>query len=87
MKGKIAFVVGAAVGYVVGTRAGREQFEKIKAGAERLWDSQAVQDRVGAVGQTVSDAMRDQSASVVDKLADLAKERLGVVPPKDADAA
>jgi len=30
---KIAFVIGAGVGYVLGTRAGREQYEKLVAQA------------------------------------------------------
>lgn len=42
MKGKIAFVVGLAVGYVFGTRAGRQRYEQIKAGARTVWDSTLV---------------------------------------------
>ncbi len=30
MKGKIGLVVGLGVGYVLGTRAGRERYEQIK---------------------------------------------------------
>ncbi|UOR01712.1 YtxH domain-containing protein [Leucobacter allii] len=49
MKGKIAFVLGAAVGYVLGTRAGRERYEQIKRGAQSLWNTAPVQRGVGAV--------------------------------------
>lgn len=49
MKGKIAFVLGAAVGYVLGTRAGRERYEQIKAGAQKVWETEPVQKGVGVV--------------------------------------
>jgi hypothetical protein len=49
MRGKIIFVVGLATGYVLGTRAGRERYEQIKAGAEKVWNTPAVQSGVGKV--------------------------------------
>lgn len=49
MKGKITFVVGAAVGYVLGTRAGRERYAQIKRGAQSVWESTPVQRGVGYV--------------------------------------
>ena len=36
MRGKIGIVVGLAAGYVLGSRAGRERYEQIKAGAATL---------------------------------------------------
>src|SRR5690625_5930787 len=36
MKGKVAFALGAVVGYVLGSRAGREHYEKIKDQAKAL---------------------------------------------------
>ena len=42
----IGFVAGAAVGYVLGTRAGRQRYEQIKAGAHRLWTSDPVQNKL-----------------------------------------
>lgn len=55
MKGKIAFVFGAAVGYVLGARAGRERYEQIKRGAEKLWQTELVQKGVGAARGVVGD--------------------------------
>ncbi len=49
MKGKIAFVLGAAVGYVLGSRAGRGRYEQIKRGAQRVWNTEPVQKGVGLV--------------------------------------
>ncbi|MGD8168668.1 YtxH domain-containing protein [Herbiconiux sp. P16] len=49
MRGKIIFVVGLATGYVLGTRAGRERYEQIKAGAEKVWNTPTVQSGVQKV--------------------------------------
>lgn len=46
MRGKVGLVVGLAAGYVLGTRAGRERFEQIKAQAERVWHLDPVQRQV-----------------------------------------
>lgn len=46
MKGKILFVAGAALGYVLGARAGRERYEQIKTGVRKLMDSDPIQSRV-----------------------------------------
>lgn len=55
MKGKIAFVLGAAVGYVLGSRAGRERYEQIKRGAESLWNTAPVQKGVGVVKDAIDE--------------------------------
>ena len=46
MRGKVGIVVGLAIGYVLGTRAGRERYEQIKEGAQTLWNSAPVQKQV-----------------------------------------
>lgn len=65
MKGKIAFVLGAAVGYVLGTRAGRERYEQIKRGAQTVWNTPPVQRGVDAVREAVGDQVDRVKASVV----------------------
>jgi hypothetical protein len=55
MKGKVMFVVGAAVGYVVGTRAGRQGYERLKSQASDLWLNPKVQDTVESVGDLAKD--------------------------------
>jgi hypothetical protein len=49
MRGKAGLVIGLAIGYVLGTRAGRERYEQIKAQAMKVWDSRPVQDQVDKV--------------------------------------
>ncbi|MGO2683321.1 hypothetical protein [Microbacterium sp.] len=46
MKGKIGLVVGLGVGYVLGTRAGRERYEQIKTQWLKLWNQEPVQRQV-----------------------------------------
>lgn len=49
MKGKIGLVVGLGVGYVLGTRAGRERYEQIKTQWLKLWHTDPVQHQVARV--------------------------------------
>lgn len=46
MKGKIGLVVGLGVGYVLGTRAGRERYEQIKTQWLKVWELDPVQEQV-----------------------------------------
>lgn len=49
MRGKAGLVVGLAVGYVLGTRAGRERYEQIKTQWLKLWNAEPVQKQVEKV--------------------------------------
>ena len=57
MKGKIGLVVGLGVGYVIGTRAGRERYEQIKTQWLKVWNLDPVQDRVELVKGYVGDKL------------------------------
>jgi hypothetical protein len=49
MRGKAGLVIGLAVGYVLGTRAGRERYEQIKTQWLKVWDTEPVQTQVTKV--------------------------------------
>ena len=49
MRGKAGLVIGLAVGYVLGTRAGRERYEQIKTQWLKVWHLDPVQEQVGKV--------------------------------------
>lgn len=63
MKLKLGLVVGLGVGYVLGARGGREQYETLKAQAQQLWQRPQVQEAVDAAGQAASDAAKQASAA------------------------
>jgi hypothetical protein len=46
VKSKVMFLVGGAVGYVLGTRAGRQRYDELKARAGEVLHSPKVQDAV-----------------------------------------
>ena len=64
MKGKLVFAAGAAVGYVLGTRAGRARYEQIKVSAQKFWSSDPVQKGVTQVQGFVDDHAPDVPAVV-----------------------
>jgi hypothetical protein len=66
MKGKILFVVGLGVGYVLGTRAGRERYEQIRRAAERIWNRPEVQQGVDTVKDFAKTRVGDLSETVLD---------------------
>lgn len=65
MRGKIAFVIGLTVGYIFGTRAGRERYEQIKAGAKSVWDSTLVKQGRDQVGDYFGDVRSNVQDSVI----------------------
>jgi hypothetical protein len=49
MRGKLMFAAGVGIGYLLGTRAGRERFDQIAGKAKQFWESDTVQEAAGAV--------------------------------------
>ena len=47
MRGKLMFLTGLAAGFVLGSRAGREKYEEIRANAKKVWESPSVQEAAG----------------------------------------
>ncbi len=50
-------VLGVAIGYVLGSRAGRERYEQIKRWVARLADHPAVQGAAGFARAKVGDVL------------------------------
>ncbi|WP_344132562.1 hypothetical protein [Luedemannella flava] len=68
MRGKLLFLGGLAVGYVLGSKAGRQRYEQIVAKSRQVWESPTVQEAAGVV-QAQATKLYDQGKQVVtDKL-------------------
>jgi hypothetical protein len=83
MRGKALLVVGLAVGYVLGARAGRERYEQIKTGAQKLWGDPRVQRQV----RQAENFAKDKAPEVVDFVSDSVKKVANQVSPKRTTAA
>ncbi|MGL3149134.1 hypothetical protein ACSS7Z_02115 [Microbacterium sp. A82] len=73
MKGKIGLVVGLGVGYVLGTRAGRERYEQIKTQWLKVWHLDPVQEQVTKVKGYVGDKAAAVPGAVWNGLVKVAK--------------
>ncbi|MBD8059226.1 YtxH domain-containing protein [Cellulomonas sp. JH27-2] len=80
MRGKVAFVAGAGLGYLLGTRAGRGQFEKIKAWADDVWHDPRVQGYVADAQAQATQFAKDQGAVLRDKAFEAAKQAMTGTP-------
>ena len=69
MRGKILLLTGLAVGYVFGSRAGRERYEEIKTAANKLWNDPRVQKPV----HQAQDFAKDKAPEVADFVTDNVK--------------
>ena len=77
MRGKLIFITGVGVGYVLGTRAGREKFDQMVAQARKVWESPTMQEAAGVV-QAQATRLYDEGKAVVnDQVHKLGKQRQG----------
>jgi oxygen-dependent protoporphyrinogen oxidase len=68
MKGKLLLLAGAAVGYVFGTRAGRERYEQIKENVNKAWNDPRVQEKVTEAEHFVSETASKTVPQMQEKL-------------------
>jgi len=80
MKGKILFVAGLGLGYVLGTRAGREKYEQLKSTAMKFWNDPRVQRQVDAAENFVKDKAPDVAEFVSDNAKKVVSQVTGKKP-------
>jgi hypothetical protein len=79
MRGKILFVAGLATGYILGARAGRQSYEKIKSRADQVWHDPNVQrgvtkaedfvaEKAPIVGKKLTEAAQDATHAATEKV-------------------
>lgn len=64
---RMGLIIGAAIGYVLGTRAGRERYEQISRVAKRAWESEPA----GRLRAEVSEKMPAAMSGVVHKIGEI----------------
>lgn len=73
---KIPFIIGLGAGYVLGTRAGRERYEQLRAAAGHVAEQPFVRERVSRAQSAAGEFVRQQGEILTDKVTDAVKERL-----------
>jgi hypothetical protein len=68
MRGKVLFITGVGVGYVLGTRAGREKFDRMVAQGRKVWESPTVQEAAGVVQAQATKLLDDGRQAVVEQM-------------------
>lgn len=77
MKGKLMLVAGAAIGYVFGTRAGRERYEQLKQNMTKAWNDPRVQEKVTEAEHFVSETAKEKIPQVQEKVTEKARSATG----------
>ncbi|TGD09330.1 hypothetical protein [Brevibacterium sp. S111] len=62
MKKRLILLAGLGVGFILGSRTGRQSYERLKAQAQDLWTDPRVQDTVDRANQS----LREKSPAVAD---------------------
>ncbi|MCX4962582.1 YtxH domain-containing protein [Streptomyces virginiae] len=76
MRYKVTFVVGLALGYVLGTRAGRERYEQLRKSARQLAQNPAVRNAAETAGQTGREFAGKAFTAVSQKVGDAVPDSL-----------
>ncbi|AXT86423.1 hypothetical protein C6I20_15400 [Aeromicrobium sp. A1-2] len=88
---KLTLLAAAAAGYVLGSRAGRERYDQIKAQATKAWNNPTVQSAVDDVQAQAKQAGADAGSKVGHKVAGAASDAKAKVADRlsgaDADPA
>ncbi|MFD3720591.1 YtxH domain-containing protein [Streptomyces sp. NPDC058674] len=76
MRYKITFAVGLALGYVLGTRAGRERYEQLRKSAREVAQHPVVRNAAESAGQNGRQFAVKTFAAVSEKVGDVVPESL-----------
>lgn len=70
MKHRATFLLGVAVGYVLGARAGRERYEQIRRLARQITQNPTVQEAAGVIRAQAEELAGTARDTLNDKLPD-----------------
>lgn len=84
---KLSFIVGGAIGFVLGARAGRPTYERIRYFALAVVTSGPVQAVSRKADQTVGEFVRGEATKMTDSVADAVKDKINTLGKPKTDAA
>jgi hypothetical protein len=84
---KLIFITGVGIGYVLGTRAGREKFDQMVAQARKFWESPTVQEAAGVVQAQATRLYDDGKQAVSEQVHRLSSKAEDGTAAEEADAA
>jgi hypothetical protein len=84
MKGKAVLIVGAGLAYLYGTESGRQNLEKAKEWARTTWENPTVQKTVHDVEARVTQVVKEQGASLTEKVTQAVKDAMAAAQAKAA---
>ena len=84
MQLKAAFIIGAGLGYILGTRAGREQWDKAAGWTREAWADPRVQAQVNDLSAKATDFAKTEGSALKDRVAEFAKTEGSVLKEKVA---
>lgn len=76
---KFIFLTGLAIGFVVGSRAGRGPYESLERTARQVTDDPEVQRRASQAKEKAEQVAQDTAATVKDKAPEVASAAQGAV--------
>lgn len=81
---KLMLLVAGGVGYVLGTRAGRERYEQIKKTAMRVKEDPRVQEKAHQAAEVVKETAQQKGPVVKDKVVSAAGAAADKVTPSSS---
>jgi len=89
MRYRLTFVAGLALGYVLGTRAGRERYEKLKKSARQIAQNPAVRNTAETAAhqgrEFAGKALHTVSDKVGDRVPDSVAQRVRSLRERNTD--
>ena len=88
MKGKLLFLAGTATGFVLGSRSGRQAYDRLSAKAHALWGepgTQKVVSQAESIARDAASVAQTKVSGLLDRTeASVKKEKHGTNPTTDA---
>lgn len=82
MKTRIAFVIGAGLGYIWGTRAGRQKYEDLRAKFDQVWEHPSVQTTREHLEETIRTTVDTRLPRLAGKATTAIRDAFGLeLPP------